>query len=102
MSDLPPLFLFGIVVQYGGVLDIFSMPLTKGTTSNVVMIIKDNCLCAAENYSIVCMYHIINPFRRCRIFTLFSFLAIMTEVTVNMRKYLKSRMLSALAYAKEW
>ena len=80
----------------------FQCGLSSGATPNMVMMAKDNFLFIAKCYSIVCMHHILNPLRRFRTFRLFSFLAIVTRVTVNTSKYLKSTMFSPFAYDKEW
>ena len=66
------------------------------------MMLKVNCLFTNKNYSIVWIHHILNPVRRWNNFRWFSFLVIVNGMTVNISKYLKSRMMNPLVYAKEW
>ena len=79
----------------------FHCALSTGATPNVVMMLKGNCLFTDKYYSIACMHHILIPLRSYKTFRLFSFLVILTRVTVNISKYLKSKVLNLLAYAME-
>ena len=49
----------------------FPCALTTGSTSNLLMLLKDNCLFTAKYYSIVCMHHILNLLKRCKAYSLF-------------------------------
>ena len=75
--------------------------LSTGATPNVVMMLKDNCLLTAKYYSIVCMYHILNPLRRYRSLILFPCPSYYGYSDMNIWKYLNSGILSPLPYDKE-